>query len=138
MPTFRKLPMPWTTIFADTNSSDGEFNPCTPWLPAVEIQAVRMTFEVRNTTDSSGVVKPALQTANVENSPDAAVVLPAANPTRNDLTGDGMSYPNGVSDISSSTVGKQLVRFGVYFDPSTDASLKLARFGGLLEWVTDG
>jgi hypothetical protein len=87
------MPLPWTTIFSDRTDADGDFNPCSGWMKAEDVGRMRATFDVRDTTDASGVIKLGYQTANVENAPDAAVVPSAP---LNSQTGDGMSYPTGL------------------------------------------
>lgn len=48
---------------------------------------------------------------------------------RSPKQGDGMSYPTAMTDVGSTTAGKQLVRLGFWFRTS-EAVLKLARVGG--------
>ncbi|MBI4438158.1 hypothetical protein HY631_04370 [Candidatus Uhrbacteria bacterium] len=138
MARLRKIVIPWTTIFSDLETGTGEFNPCTAWGPAPDVQLARITFEVRNTTDSNGIVYPAFETADVPDSP-TTTIFPSggADPTRNDKTGNGVSFPQGMTGLAGSTAGKQLIRFGFYFKASA-ASLKCARVSGVVEWEDCG
>ena len=127
----RKMTLDWTTIFTEKTTEDGDFNAVTLWMEAERFRRLGLTFEVQNSTDTSGVVSPAIQTCNVPDTILTTLILSSggANPTRNDKTGNGMSYTNGQADISGTTAGAQYVRLGFYFKGST-AGLKAARVQG--------
>ena len=129
----RQVVIPWTTIFTNNTSSPGDFNACTVWMEGGPFKEVRVTFEVQNTTDSSAVISPAFQTANVDDTILATTIFPASSPTRNDQTGDGLSFPNGYSNLQSGTEPVQQVRFGFYFDGDT-AGLQCARVQAVIEY----
>lgn len=122
MPKYRRVVIGWTTVFTDTTTAPGKFNALGGWLMGSETTKLKFTFEARSNTDTGAVFEPGFQTANVENSPDN----PAQISGIQTLTGDGMAYPTAVSDISTSTAGKAMVRPGVWMKAS-GAGLKMAR-----------
>lgn len=111
-----------TTVTSSINTGDGVFNPVTGYMNASEVDKLRCTFEVLCASDTSGIIKPGLQTADVENAPDTAVVIAGTNSE----TGNGFNFPGAFSDVSADTEGKQLVRLGFWFLASS-AALKAAR-----------
>ena len=119
---FQTINLPWQSIHSDLNTGNGDFNVCTGWLAASDVSIVQIWFEVQNTTDATGVIKPAYQTADVENGVDT----PTAITSVNTQTGAGQSFPANVFDISAVTNTKQLVRFGFFFLASS-ADIKMAR-----------
>lgn len=58
MADFKRIDIPWTVIFSDNNASNGDFNAVTNWFPAADFDTLRCTFEVQNSTDSGGIIKP--------------------------------------------------------------------------------
>ena len=122
MADYKTLTVGWTVIFSDLTTSNGDFNVVTEWMSAVDVDIVQIWFEVQNTTDASGVIKPAYQTADVENGVDT----PTAIASVNTQTDNGQSYPVNVFDISAVTNTKQMVRFGFFYLASS-AGVKLAR-----------
>ena len=125
MSQFRSIFSPWTTIFTDDNTVNGDFNPFSVWLPGIDIDELLFGCEVRNTTDASGIIRLGIQTANVEDTPDTPVI-PTVPSNINTLTGNGVLFPDKIYDVSASTNAKRLVRFGYFFLAST-ATLRLAR-----------
>lgn len=111
MANFKNVSTSWTTIFSDNTASNGDFNAVTGYLPAADVDFLRCTFEVQNSTDASGIIKPGIQTANVENAPDSAATITSVNTQ----TGDGTSYATDIFDVSATTSSKQLVRLGFWF-----------------------
>ena len=59
MADYKTLTVGWTVIFSDLTTSNGDFNVVTEWMSAVDVDIVQIWFEVQNTTDASGVIKPA-------------------------------------------------------------------------------
>jgi hypothetical protein len=129
MAEIRTQATPWTTLYSDNTSQDGDFSPTGGWQAAADVDQGRCTFEVANTTDASGIIKPGFQTANSENSPDAPSLIGSVN----SKTGDGVSYPTAMFDLSSALAGKQLVRTGFWFQASA-AGLKAARVAARWEF----
>jgi hypothetical protein len=121
----KRIPMPWTTVTTKSQTPTTKFYPATPWLPAESVNRARGTFELIS-ADANLSVTFGYQTANVENSPDAQVTIGSAK------TSDGMSYGT-LTDISSNTNGKHLVRFG-YDLTNTSAALAVSgRVGGFVD-----
>ncbi len=128
MCTTRTLAVTWTTLTTDVTDGDGVFIPVTGWMDTAQAKRFRSTFEVAATTDASGVVKPGAQFADAADAPGTPVA-PSGIASK---TGNGTSYPNGLSDISATSATKQLVRFGYWFKASS-AGLKAARVSGKFE-----
>lgn len=123
----RRIQIPWQTLHSDLTTGDGDFNVVTMYMPSADVVAVRVTFEVQNTTDASAVVKPGYNVANVENAPDAPALLPGAG--LNSQTGDGVSFPTEKATMS---VTKTQIRLG-FFMKASAAGLKVCRVRGYID-----
>ncbi len=70
------------------------------------------------------ISKPGYQTANVENAPDAGVVLGTDY-----QQGNGVKYGTVMTDISSATQAKAVVRLGIWVklaSGSTETAVRIA------------
>jgi hypothetical protein len=121
----KRIPMPWTAIYAFNTSGTKAFIPATPWIPAEGVKRARGTFELISGQANLRVTF-AYQTANVENSADAAAEQGSV------MTADGMSYGT-LTDVSSATNGKHLIRFGYSTYNSSAAVLVCGRAGGFVD-----
>ena len=81
----------------------------TAFLPSAEVERIRATVELRSNSGAA-TVWPGFQTANEEQSPDAATQL--ANPSY--ISSNGITYGASFEDISAALASKQLVRFGLF------------------------
>lgn len=91
---------------------------------------VRAAFElIASQTNLS--VTFAYQTANVEDAPDAAVEVGSAQTT------DGMNY-GSLTDISSNSNSKQLIRFGWNVQNTSAAALIVGMCGGAVDYDNCG
>ena len=133
-----KMQIHWTTVFTESDTAPGDFNPCTQWVSTEDIFMGRMTFEVQNSTDATGVMTPALQVANVPNTISSTDSWPSGgpDPSLNTETGNGLSFPNGFANLGAVVQGYQLVRFGFYFKASGAGSTEQARVSALIEIKT--
>ncbi len=121
----RTINLPWTTRYSDVTANDGVFLPVSGWMDASTVRRLRVAFEVAATTDASGIIKPGIEYANVENTPFGGLTLTGAAAQ----TGNGVNYPTQLSDVGASSDGKQLARLGFWFKASS-AGLKAARVAG--------
>ena len=112
----------WTTICSNVDTGDGLFVPVSGYMNAADVDKIRCTFEVVAATDSSSVIQPGIQTANVEDAADTADLITGINSE----TGNGFNFAGAFCDVSGDTNGKQLVRLGFWFKTSA-ASLQSAR-----------
>jgi hypothetical protein len=117
-------------VYAYTSGGTKKFLPATPWMPAESAKRARGTFELISSQANLSVTF-AYQTANVENAPDTATDCGSAQ------TSDGVSYGT-ITDISSGTNGKHLVRFGYNCTNTSGAVQVLGRAGGFIDVSADG
>lgn len=95
-----------TTMTITTNQTGYNYFPMTRWIPAAKVKEVAALFNILDRSSSTFVVKPAYQTANDPQTPDAWATYDA------DIVNPGL-YTTNVDDISAGTDGKYFVRFGV-------------------------
>ena len=76
-------------------------------------------------TSANLVTRPGFQTANVENSPDGPQAFGSDS-----LTSVGLKYGTALTDISSSTQAKALVRFGVWVKLASGSALACVQLAG--------
>ena len=101
----------------------------TPWMSAADVVKAGCTFEAYGETASNMVVRPGYQVADVENSISSTNTLGADS-----KTGPGVSYRSTLTDISSTTVARQLARWGLWVkNPKGDSTLNCVRIGGVIE-----
>ena len=122
----QRIVLIWSTVFANVQSPTKLFHPATGWLNAAEVKFIKAVWELISPMTNLSV-EFGYQTANVENSPDAAISLGSAQ------TAAGLSYGT-ITDISAATAGKRLVRFGFLGTNSAAASLVMGRCGGYVEY----
>ncbi len=122
----RTVPLPWTTVWTNIETPSNEFLPATPWMDAASVEKVRGTFELRAKMGSLNVAL-GYQTAQVEDTPSSHSSFGAFATTNN------VSYPTGWTDISGTTSGKQLIRYGWVVKNSSGTTLNLGRVGGVVE-----
>lgn len=126
----KRIPLPWTTVFGFTTGGSKKFIPATPWMNGATVKRVRAAFElIASQTNLS--VTFAYQTANVEDAPDAAVEVGSAQTT------DGMNY-GSLTDISSNSNSKQLIRFGWNVQNTSAAALIVGMCGGAVDYDNCG
>ena len=126
MPSTRRVQMPWTTIYAKTTT--GVFMPVTTFMEAPSIDRVRGTFELRALLGDLTAAL-AYQTCNTDSSLDSAVALGSW------ATAEGFTYPTAVTDISSATDGKQLIRFGWLVKNTSTSNQTMATVAGTIEII---
>ncbi len=97
----------------------------TGFMQAADVAKARCTWEAANETIANMITKPGYQTANVENAADAAAVLGTDYQTSN-----GMKYGTVMTDISSVTQGKALVRMGMWVKLPSGSTLATIRLMG--------
>lgn len=117
----------WTTVAVDGTTE--VFIPATGWGDASEVAKLRGNLELRGLTGSNISVAVGYQTANVENSPDAHVVLGSFQ------TAAGVYFGGSFTDASTNTQAKRLVRFGWVVKLTSAGSLATARVGGTLDVI---
>ena len=122
----KSIPIPWTTVIAGSTTAAGF--PATGWLPALQVQKLRVNFEMRGRSGNLQVTL-GYQTANVENSPDEPIAV-GSYQTTNDVF-----YGSSPTDISANTLGKQLIRFVWMVKLSADGSPGFARVGGSIDYT---
>ena len=123
----KRIPLPWTTVFGYTTGMNKMFIPATPWIPAHQVKRLRATFEMIGAQQYLSATF-AYQTANVENSPDTPV-----HEVGSAQTVDGMNYGT-ITDVSSDTGQKQLVRFGWNCQNTNAATLIVGLAGGSVDF----
>ena len=128
MNAVKRLIFSWTTGFSNSSSVDGVFIPTTGWGSAADVAKVRCTWEAFGETMANMVTRPGFQTANTENSPDT----PAAFGNDTQSSG-GLKYSTAMTDISSSTQAKALVRFGIWVKLPSGSSLNCVRLSGYFD-----
>lgn len=124
----RKIGLGWTVVHA--NSTTPIFHPGTEWRDASTITKVRVTQDNRGLVGSMEI-GAAYQTANVENSPDTAVLLDST------AAADGMVYPTDWTDLSAVVKSKQLIRFGRLAKLTSGTTLALGGSYILIELAED-
>lgn len=122
----KRIPLTWSTLFADGGTGAKRFFPATPWLPAAQVKVVKGIWEAAQ-IQSNGSVQLSYQTCNVENSIDAPVLLDSAQ------TSAGVSYGT-VTDVSANTGSKALVRFGFTTWYTAGAVNVFSRAGGSVDY----
>jgi hypothetical protein len=123
----RRIILPWTSVYANTQTPTKLFMPCTIWLNAADVKYLKAVWELISAMANVSI-EFAYQTANVENSPDTpAVAVGSAQ------TSAGVSY-GSVTDVSANTNGKKLVRFGFLVTNTSAQALVLGRCGGYVEY----
>ncbi len=125
MSAIRRLSFSWTTGFSNSSSVDGVFIPLTGWSQAADVGKARCSWEANSETSGSLVTRPGYQTANVENSPDAAATLGSDT-----QTSAGVKYATAMNDIASVTQAKALVRFGMWVKLNSGSTLACVRLAG--------
>jgi len=129
MAKIKRHPMPWTTVYCDSDTA--VFLPATPWMAAADVDKVRCTFEVQGRLgDNQLSVRCAYETANTENSASSATEFGQT------ATSGGISYANGWNtNVATDTADQQLIRFGWRVWRQGNG-LILARVAGLVEIAT--
>ena len=125
MASIRRLGFSWTTGFSNLSTGDGVFIPTTAWMQAADVGKARCTWEANSEMAPSMVTRPGYQTANVENSPDAAVALGSDT-----QTSSGVKYGTAMTDISGVTQAKAVVRFGIWVKLASGSTLACVRLAG--------
>ena len=125
MSSIRRLGFSWTTAFSVLSTGDGTFIPLTGWMPSADVGKARSTWEAHSEAAANMITRPGYQTANVENSPDTAVALGSDSQSSN-----GMKYGTAMTDISSVTQAKGLVRFGIWVKLASGSTLACVRVMG--------
>lgn len=125
MSAIRRISFSWTTGFTNSSAVEGVFIPLTGWSPAADVGKARCSWEANSETSGSTITRPGYQTANVENSPDAATTLGSDT-----QTGAGVKYATGMNDIASVTQAKSLVRFGMWVKLASGSALACVRLAG--------
>ena len=118
----KRFGMPWGTVYANSDTT-AVFLPATPWMDASTVAKVKVTWELRGVIGTI-VAQPALQVANVANSPGAVVLLGSG------YQGTPDTYYEDVVDVADDTKGSELVRFGWSVKLSSGSTLAFARVGG--------
>jgi hypothetical protein len=119
----RRLSLPWTSVYAVNTTA--AFFAATGWMSTDQVRKLRFVTELRVKGPDAEVVC-AYQTANVENAPDSSAGV--GDP----ITSEGVVY-GSLTDISTSTGGKQLIRFGWNVRLTTGSSFTMARVAGGVE-----
>lgn len=125
MAAIRRVSFPWTTAYSNSSSVDGVFIVLTGWMSAPDVAKVRATWEATMETSANLVTRPGFQTANVENSPDNPQTLGSDS-----LTSVGVKFGTALTDITSSTQAKALVRFGIWVKLASGGSLACVQLAG--------
>lgn len=125
MASIKRIGFQWTTGFSNVSTGDGVFIPTTGWMPAADVGKARCTWEAATEMIANMITKPGYQTANVENAPDGAVVLGTDN-----LASNGVKYGSVMTDISSATQAKALVRFGIWVKLPSGSTMANNRLAG--------
>lgn len=128
MSSIKRVSFPWTTAFSNVSTGDGVFIALTGFMQAADVAKARCTWEAANETIANMITKPSYQTANVENAADAAAVLGTDYQTSN-----GMKYGTVMTDISSITQGKALVRMGMWVKLPSGSTLACLRVMGVFD-----
>lgn len=128
MSSIKRVSFPWTTAFSNVSTGDGVFIALTGFMQAADVAKARCTWEAANETIANMITKPGYQTANVENAADAAAVLGTDYQTSN-----GMKYGTVMTDISSITQGKALVRMGMWVKLPSGSTLACLRVMGVFD-----
>ena len=123
---FATIGLPWTVVYA--NSTSQRSFPASGWMSAATFTKVKGDFEVRERI-SDIEVSLGYETANVENSPDAAASIGSF------VNANGVSYGTSWSDISAYTDGKTLIRFVWLAKNTSGSSLTMARVGGSIKGI---
>ena len=122
----RTIPLPWTTVCVAGTTVVAI--PATGWGKGPDFGKLRATFEARGFTGNITVAL-GYQTANAENSPDAAVALTSYFDTEN------LYYGSSFTDVTANTLPKQLVRLVWMVKLSSGSSLGTVRVGGSVDNV---
>jgi hypothetical protein len=122
----KTLSLPWTMVAADSTTE--VFLPATGWMQAADVAKIRTNFELRGVTGTINVLV-GYQTANVENSPDAATN------TGTFQTSVGVYFGGSFTDVSAATQAKQLIRFGFVVKLTSGFTLSVARAGGSVDII---
>jgi hypothetical protein len=107
-------------------STSSVFLPVTGWYSTNGMSKIRFVTEVRSNGPFM-TLKPAYQTANVENSPDTPAIGLGSS-----IVADGVTY-GSLTSVTSDTESKQMVRFGWLVALSEGSTLSMTRVGGMVE-----
>ena len=119
-----KLILGWKIVHA--NSTTAIFHPDTEWREANAYTKIRVTQDNRGLIGAMEI-GAAYQTANVENSPDTAVLIDST------AAADGVVYPTDWNDLNTAVKGKQLIRFGRLAKLTSGSTLALGGSWILIE-----
>lgn len=125
MASIKRVGFQWTTGFSTGSGGDGVFIPTTGWMQAADVGKARCTWEAQAEAIANMVTRPGYQVGNVENAPDAAVVLGLDT-----LSSIGVKHGTAMTDISAATQAKAVVRFGIWVKLPSGNTLACIRLAG--------
>ena len=123
---FTSISLPWTVVYA--NSTSARAHPASGWMSASLFSKVRGDFEICERISDLDV-SLGYQTANVENSPDAAATIGSYQ------NANGVYYGSAWTDIATYTDAKAIFRFVWVTKNTAGSSLTMARVGGSIKGI---
>ncbi len=124
--TVKNIRLSWGTLITD--SATDEFFPLTGWMPAGDIEQVRVAWEIASIGGAgTTTVTPAYQPANFADTPGTSNNIG----TGTSETTKDVFYPDTFNDISTVLKAAQIVRFGFHIKSSSGTGW--AQAGGVTE-----
>jgi hypothetical protein len=117
----KKFRLPFMTVGADTTT--GTPFPMIGWIEADDVARIGFDIELRSKTGNLEVAL-GYQTADSENSPDAAVAVTSF------VSANGFTFRGSLDDISATTAGKRLIRPVVIARLTSGTTLAIGCVGG--------
>lgn len=124
----RRIALPWRSIHCYKNNASKVFIPCTQHISTADVKWVRAYFEMAASQGNCGL-EFAYQTANtIDDNTSTPVAVGGQKTSNGPLWGT-------LTDISSGTNAKALVRFGYYAWNTVSADvLQMCSSGGYVEY----
>ena len=124
----RRLNLGWRLCWANSTST-GIFNPFQLWVSAPDIKVARVGWESYSETQTGLISYPGFQVADIETTIASTNTLGADT-----LTGVGVKFPSTMTDISATTIGRQLFRSGMYLKTASGTGPHFTHIRMWLDW----
>jgi hypothetical protein len=123
----KRILLPWTTVYADTTSTNYKFFAVTAYMTVAQFRSVRAVIETLALSTNFSVTF-AYQLANVETSPQTPVAV------GNAITTNTVTFGT-LTDIAANIASYQLIRFGFLTQNTAAATMIFGRAGGYVEYT---
>lgn len=132
MARIRRLDLPWHLCWSKDPTTP-QFNPLQLWVRAADLKLIRVGWEALSETQTGCVSYPAYQVADVESTIVSTTVI-GSGTGANILTGVGVLFPWGMTDVSATSQAHQLFRLGMYLKTASGQTPQFTHIRAWLEW----